>query len=158
MARGAAEPPRRRHAARTRGARPRAHLGTGAQRGGRPGRRRRARASPPGADSRADGDSYRSAAHDHGRGARARCHHPRRGVRVTGLSIKPRRAPQPEATLRPATLADVAAMETLMAPFVATGDLLPRSNYDLCRHIKEYVVALAPPPRPDGSIVGTGSL
>jgi amino-acid N-acetyltransferase len=28
-----------------------------------------------------------------------------------------------------------------MAPYVATGDLLPRSNYDLCRHIKEYVVA-----------------
>jgi amino-acid N-acetyltransferase len=75
---------------------------------------------------------------------------------VTGLSIKPRRAPQPEATLRPATLADVVAMETLMAPFVATGDLLPRSNYDLCRHIKEYVVALAP--SRDGSIVGTGSL
>ena len=75
---------------------------------------------------------------------------------MTGLSIKPRRAPQPEATLRPATLADVAAMEVLMAPFVATGDLLPRSNYDLCRHIKEYVVALAPPP--DGGIVGTGSL
>ena len=75
---------------------------------------------------------------------------------MTGLSIKPRRAPQSEATLRPATLADVTAMEMLMAPFVATGDLLPRSNYDLCRHIKEYVVALAPPP--DGGIVGTGSL
>jgi len=75
-----------------------------------------------------------------------------RGARVTGLSIKPRRAPQPETTLRPATLADVAAMEALMAPFVVTGDLLPRSNYDLCRHIKEYVVALAP----DGTIVGTG--
>ncbi|HEV8511131.1 MAG TPA: N-acetyltransferase [Gemmatimonadales bacterium] len=73
---------------------------------------------------------------------------------MTGLSIKPRRAPQPEATLRPATLADVAPMEVLMAPFVATGDLLPRSNYDLCRHIKEYVVAV----EPDGSIVGTGSL
>jgi len=73
---------------------------------------------------------------------------------VTGLSIKPRRAPQPETTLRPASLADVTAMEALMAPFVATGDLLPRSNYDLCRHIKEYVVALAP----DRSIVGTGSL
>ncbi len=73
---------------------------------------------------------------------------------MTGLSIKPRRAPQPETTLRPASLADVTAMEALMAPFVATGDLLPRSNYDLCRHIKEYVVALAP----DRSIVGTGSL
>jgi len=56
--------------------------------------------------------------------------------------------------LRPATLADVAAMEVLMAPFVATGDLLPRSNYDLCRHIKEYVVAETP----DGSLAGTGSL
>jgi len=59
-----------------------------------------------------------------------------------------------QTKLRPATLSDVAEMETLMAPFVATGDLLPRSNYDLCRHIKEYVVALTP----DGSIVGTGSL
>jgi len=67
---------------------------------------------------------------------------------VTSLSIKT------ETTLRPATLADVSAMEVLMAPFVATGDLLPRSNYDLCRHIKEYVVATTA----DGSIVGTGSL
>ena len=56
--------------------------------------------------------------------------------------------------LRPATLSDVAAMEVFMAPFVATGDLLPRSNYDLCRHIKEYVVAEAH----DGTLVGTGSL
>jgi len=56
--------------------------------------------------------------------------------------------------LRPATLSDVAAMEVFMAPFVATGDLLPRSNYDLCRHIKEYVVAETP----DGTLVGTGSL
>jgi N-acetylglutamate synthase-like GNAT family acetyltransferase len=75
---------------------------------------------------------------------------------VTSLSLKPRHAPLPEAALRPATLADVTGMEQLMAPFVATGDLLPRSNYDLCRHIKEYVVAVAPPP--DGVIVGTGSL
>ena len=67
---------------------------------------------------------------------------------MTSLSIKT------ETTLRPAALADVSAMEVLMAPFVATGDLLPRSNYDLCRHIKEYVVATTP----DGSIVGTGSL
>jgi len=67
---------------------------------------------------------------------------------VTSLSVGT------QTKLRPATLSDVAEMETLMAPFVATGDLLPRSNYDLCRHIKEYVVALTP----DGSIVGTGSL
>ena len=40
-------------------------------------------------------------------------------------------------------LADVPSLEALMAPYVATGDLLPRSNYDLCRHIKEYVVAEA---------------
>ena len=73
---------------------------------------------------------------------------------MTSISIKARRVPQPETTLRPATLADVAGMEQLMAPFVATGDLLPRSNYDLCRHIKEYMIAVAP----DGAIVGTGSL
>ena len=73
---------------------------------------------------------------------------------MTSLSITPRRSPQPGAILRPAVLADVAEMETFMAPFVATGDLLPRSNYDLCRHIKEYVVA----EDQDGAIVGTASL
>ena len=67
---------------------------------------------------------------------------------MTSLSVKT------ETRLRPARLADVGAMEVLMAPFVATGDLLPRSNYDLCRHIKEYVLAEAA----DGSIVGTASL
>src|SRR5207249_10526074 len=56
--------------------------------------------------------------------------------------------------LRPAALADVPALEALMAPYVATGDLLPRSNYDLCRHVKEYMVAEGP----DGAIVGCGSL
>lgn len=34
-------------------------------------------------------------------------------------------------------------LAVLMAPFVATGDLLPRSDYDLCRHIKEYLVVEA---------------
>jgi len=58
------------------------------------------------------------------------------------------------AGVRAAVLADVAGMEALMAPFVATGDLLPRTNYDLCRHIKEYVVA----EDADGAIVGTASL
>jgi amino-acid N-acetyltransferase len=58
------------------------------------------------------------------------------------------------AVVRPATLADVPQLELLMAPYVATGDLLPRSNYDLCRHIKEYLVAEAP----DGAIIGCGSL
>ena len=58
------------------------------------------------------------------------------------------------SVVRAAVLADVAGMETLMAPFVATGDLLPRTNYDLCRHIKEYLVAEGA----DGAIVGTASL
>jgi amino-acid N-acetyltransferase len=73
---------------------------------------------------------------------------------VTSLSVRPIGELEPQATLRRATLADVAGMEALMAPFVATGDLLPRSNYDLCRHIKEYVVAT----NDDGAVVGTASL
>ena len=63
-----------------------------------------------------------------------------------------REAPAP--TVRPATLGDVPQLETLMAPYVASGDLLPRSTYDLCRHIKEYVVA----PIPDVGIIGCASL
>lgn len=73
---------------------------------------------------------------------------------MTSLSVRPIGELEPQATLRRATLADVAGMEALMAPFVATGDLLPRSNYDLCRHIKEYVVAT----NDDGAVVGTASL
>lgn len=61
--------------------------------------------------------------------------------------------------VRGAVLADVPQLESLMAPFIATGDLLPRSNYDLCRHIKEYVVAeTSPPLTPRGGIVACGSL
>jgi len=60
----------------------------------------------------------------------------------------------PRVAVRGAVLADVPQLELLMAPYVATGDLLPRSNYDLCRHIKEYAVAAAP----GGEIVGCGSL
>ncbi len=60
----------------------------------------------------------------------------------------------PAVTVRPATLADVPQLELLMAPYVTTGDLLPRSNYDLCRHIREYVVAVGP----DGAILGCGSI
>lgn len=37
---------------------------------------------------------------------------------------------------------------------MATGDLLPRSNYDLCRHIKDYVVA----EDATGAIIGCGAL
>lgn len=57
--------------------------------------------------------------------------------------------------LRPARLADVPQLAALMAPYVASGDLLPRSDYDLCRHIKDYVVAEA---SPGGELVGCGSL
>ena len=60
----------------------------------------------------------------------------------------------PVATVRPARLTDVPGLEALLAPYVATGDLLPRSNYDLCRHIKDFVVAQTP----GGRIVGSGSL
>jgi len=75
---------------------------------------------------------------------------------VTALPIRPpeRTAPCSVPIVRVATLSDVAQMEALMAPFVETGDLLPRSTYDLCRHIREYVVAESA----DGAIVGTASL
>src|SRR2546425_11827475 len=63
-------------------------------------------------------------------------------------------SPLPRISVRGAGLSDVPALEALMAPYVATGDLLPRSNYDLCRHVKEYMVADAP----DAAIVGSGSL
>ncbi|MBI1968010.1 MAG: N-acetyltransferase [Gemmatimonadetes bacterium] len=55
--------------------------------------------------------------------------------------------------VRGAVLADVPQLLALMAPFVASGDLLPRSEYDLCRHIKEYLVVEA-----GEAIVGCGSL
>jgi amino-acid N-acetyltransferase len=57
--------------------------------------------------------------------------------------------------VRPARLADVPALEVLQAPYVATGDLLPRSEYDLCRHIKEWVVVDAPG---NESLIGCGAL
>src|SRR5260370_33969052 len=75
------------------------------------------------------------------------------------MSVLPLRAlrAEPAALMRAARLADVPALETLMAPFVATGDLLPRSRYDLCRHIKEYVVAQEETER-DQTIAACGSL
>jgi len=63
-------------------------------------------------------------------------------------------ANRPAPVLRTASLADVPSLERLMAPFVVTGDLLPRSHYDLCRHIKEYVVAADA----SGAAVACGSL
>lgn len=56
-------------------------------------------------------------------------------------------APAPCSVLsgavRGAVLSDVPQLQDLMAPFVAAGDLLPRSEYDLCRHIREYLVVEA---------------
>jgi N-acetylglutamate synthase-like GNAT family acetyltransferase len=72
-------------------------------------------------------------------------------VRLATEGTAPR-SPLPQ--VRPATLTDVPVLESLMAPYVATGDLLPRSNYDLCRHVKEYLVAEGL----DGDLVGCGSL
>lgn len=63
-------------------------------------------------------------------------------------------ASRPAPVLRAASLADVPFLERLMEPFVVTGDLLPRSHYDLCRHIKEYVVAVDA----SGAAVACGSL
>ena len=57
-------------------------------------------------------------------------------------------------TIRPARLADVPAIEALVAPWVASGDLLPRSRYDFCRHIREYHVAVDD----EGSVVGSVAL
>ena len=68
------------------------------------------------------------------------------------------RSPLPGVVVRGAVLGDVPALEALMAPYIATGDLLPRSNYDVCRHIKEYVVAEAAGGRGGGEIVACGSL
>ena len=74
-------------------------------------------------------------------------------VRLAPEGTAPR-SPLPGVALRGAVLSDVPALEQLMAPYVETGDLLPRSNYDLCRHIKEYVVAEAA----RGDIIGCASL
>src|SRR5260370_10534022 len=75
------------------------------------------------------------------------------------MSARPLRAlrAEPAALMRAARLADVPQLETVMGPFVATGDLLPRSRYDLCRHIKEYVVAQEETER-DQTIAACGSL
>lgn len=70
------------------------------------------------------------------------------------MSALPLPLSRPAIAIRSGTLADVPGLEKLMAPFVATGDLLPRSNYDLCRHIKEYVVAVTE----SGEVIGCGSL
>src|SRR5437764_2818137 len=142
--------------ARKRSARVRIDVGSRAERGRGADRRGGARAASARAHRRAHRDSDRSAAQHQPRRSGARHRDPRGDACVTSLSLnaRPLPEPQPEPTLRPAVLLDVAGMEELMAPFVTSGDLLPRSNYDLCRHIKEYVVAEGH----DGAIVGTASL
>ncbi|HKW41290.1 MAG TPA: GNAT family N-acetyltransferase [Gemmatimonadales bacterium] len=77
----------------------------------------------------------------------------RQGLRIASEGTTPH-SPLPEAAVRGAVLADVPQLERLMAPYIASGDLLPRSNYDLCRHVKEYMVAVTP----QGEIVACGSL
>lgn len=54
---------------------------------------------------------------------------------------------------RPATLQDVPTMLDLMAPFVASGDLLPRNSQDLERDMDRYVLAVD-----GGTVIGTGAL
>jgi N-acetylglutamate synthase-like GNAT family acetyltransferase len=71
---------------------------------------------------------------------------------VSAVSLRALRL-EPAAVTRPAQLGDVPGLQVLMAPFVETGDLLPRNEYDLSRHIKEYVVVEA-----DGDVVACGSL
>ena len=81
----------------------------------------------------------------------------RPSLRVAPEGTAPR-SPLSGVALRTAVLADVPTLEELMAPYIATGDLLPRSNYDVCRHIKEYVVAEAAGGRGGDEIVACGSL
>ncbi len=59
----------------------------------------------------------------------------------------------PLVAVRQAHLRDVVAVRKLVAPYVATGDLLPRSERDLCRHIREYVVAEGGA----GNLIGCGA-
>jgi len=61
----------------------------------------------------------------------------------------------PRSTLaaRTAQPADVSAMVSIMGPYIATGDLLPRSAEDLRHDLERYVVAT------DGDlVVGMGAL
>src|SRR2546422_3383639 len=127
---------------------------------------------------RRPGHSPGAAARGDARGARAGGGHSGRGAGVKALPIVGERgagsgshrsksegrfgtegtAPRSllaEGVVRGAVLADVPALEALQAPYVATGDLLPRNNYDLCRPIKEWGVVAEPG---DGSIVGCGAL
>src|SRR6266853_317981 len=145
--RGSSLPPRAQRA------RARPHVGDRAERTRGAVRRPGARSLPAGRDRGSESPAAHPAAHCDAGAARARNLHPRGSARVSAVSLHVVR-PAPQPAVRPATLTDVPQLETLMAPYVATGDLLPRNNYDLCRHIKEYVVALGE----GGAIIGCASL
>src|SRR5207302_2877852 len=98
-------------------------------------RRGGAGAGAVGGHGGAAGDSPASAARDHGAGAGARSRDSRGDPGVSALPIFGEQGAGSPAlygvALREAVLADVTQLEALMAPYVQTGDLLPRSNYDL---------------------------
>lgn len=56
--------------------------------------------------------------------------------------------------VRPAEDQDVSSMIALMEPFVAVGDLLPRTPLDILRDLPSYVVVA----EPQSGVVGVGSL
>lgn len=73
----------------------------------------------------------------------------RQAIRMSGQrSIEER-----DIVIRSATLSDVPAIAELVAQFVVTGDLLPRSTESIQLTIHDWVVGIL-----DGEIVGIGSL
>ena len=61
--------------------------------------------------------------------------------------------PRSARAARPARPDDIPAMVSIMVPYIATGDLLPRTVEDLRRDLDRYVVAM------DGDfVVGMGAL
>lgn len=61
---------------------------------------------------------------------------------------------QVSASVRAATPGDIPAMVQLMGPFIASGDLLPRTAADLERDITSYQVATDQ----HGGVIGMGAL
>lgn len=58
-----------------------------------------------------------------------------------------------ELSLRPARLADVPAIHALLREQAAAGNLLPRTQENLVRHVRDFVVA-----ERDGALAGVGAL
>ncbi len=56
-------------------------------------------------------------------------------------------------SLRPARLADVPAIHALLREQAAAGNLLPRTQENLVRHVRDFVVA-----ERDGALAGVGAL